>query len=238
MRKPKYIGVYSDNTSGRNKGGAITVRQFYFVWLFEDGNYAVQKLDKSLVPRGPVKLVSPQALKAGFHAENSILAAPMSTPDFRQIIQPREERAAELNDETLRELEKARKAKQVENDLRNNFNKALRALNRPRDRKGALAAIEQLAAVKDGIVPAHKHMFRDFGVSLRKKSLPEQALMCARRAVELAPEDDHAHFNMARILSILGLYGEARAHLRKAMAIDSSEKVYKKLDDYIQKEVN
>lgn len=235
MRTPRFLGVYSEKAPGKS-GPLIAGKIFYFVWKLENASFVMQKLDKSLAPTGPLRLVTQERLDSSYMSEPSILAAPISTPDFRQlnIDQEKGHKAAALTDDTLAELEKARKTKQVEMDLRSSFDKALRALSRPRDRKGALAAIEQLANATNGIVPAHKHMFRDFGVSLRKKSLPKLALQCAKRVVELSPNDDHAHFNIARILNILGMKEEAAAHVRKAIELDKSETVYRKLQTYIE----
>ena len=93
---------------------------------------------------------------------------------------------------------------------------------------------EQLAQTKDGIIPAHKHMFRDFGVRLRQNSQPDLALLFSRKAVELAPEDDHAHFNLARILCSLGLYDEAATHIGTALSMSSGEPLYFKLLEHIR----
>lgn len=234
MRNPKFLGVYSKKSSGGKKS-AYPAGPFYFVWELGNGVYAAQELDRAFVPRGKPQALSAIQLRDAYRLEPSMLAAPVSTPDFRHLqTVPRAHEATELNDTTLLELEKARKARQLENDLRDSFSKALRALNRPRDRKGALAALEQLASTTEGIVPAHKHMFRDFGVSLRKKALPQLALLCAKKAIELAPNDDHAHFNMARILHILNLNDEAIAHLNMAIRLDDKEPVYRKLRDWIR----
>lgn len=237
MRNPKFLGVYSGRSLGRGPDGKAAKR-FYFVWDLDSACFAAQALDNSFTPVEKPRLLSQAQLKASLKLEPGILAAPLSLPDFRGIQQPAKPkaRASELNDAAILELEKARKAKQVEMDLRNNFDKAMRALSRPRDRKGALAAIGQIVEMTEGIVPSHKHMFRDFGVSLRKKSLPELALRCAKRTLELAPNDDHAHFNMARLLSVLGLYDQAEAHLNTAIKLDRNEKIYPKMMAWIKKE--
>lgn len=234
MRKPKFIGVYS-------QGNAMPEarKSLYFAWELPDASYAIQEIDKAFLPRGKPKRINAAMLRANFRSEPSILAAPVSVPNIEAIAPVSRKTAVaatELTDDALAQLDNARKAKQVENDLRNSFSRALRALNRPRDRKGAIAALRQIAETTKGIAPTHKHMFRDFGVSLRKKSLPELALVCARRVLELAPNDDHAHFNMARILSILGMYDEASAHLKAAMKLDASESVYQKLAGHIKQE--
>lgn len=233
MRKPKFLGVYSQN-QGSYVGRAR--KTFYFIWELPDKSYVIQELDPALTATGPQRRITNARLKANFRPEPSILAAPVTSPEPRDFIQPGPEKATELTDGTLARLERARKAKQVETDLRNNFARALSSLNRPRDRKGAIVALEQLARTKKDILPEHKHMFRDFGVSLRKKSLHDIAAICAQRVLELAPNDDHAHFNMARLMLLLGMYDEAVAHLKAAMKLDSSEPVYGRLARYIAEE--
>lgn len=237
MRNAKYSGVYSGKSLTRSPDGK-SLKRFYFVWDLGNSCYAAQALDNSFTPVEKPRLLSAAQLKASLKLEPGILATPLSTPDFRSAGSDTRNRseATELTDASIHELEKARKAKQVETDMRNNFDKAIRALSRPRDRKGALAALNQLAETTEGIVPAHKHMFRDFGVSLRKKSLPELALTCAKRTLELAPNDDHAHFNMARLLGILGLYDEAEAHMQKAMKLDRTEKIYPRMLEWLRNE--
>lgn len=222
MGNSRFLGVYSHKQQRQRK---------YFVWRLADGNYAIQELDASFSAHGSVRGVAADAFGALFRQEPAILAAPVVTPDFRQVERPAAK--VELTDQNLAALERARSIKQVEMDLRNNFDRALRALGRPKDRKGALASLERIAATRKGIQTEHKHMFRDFGVALRKKALPELALACASRAVELSPQDDHARFNMARILGILGRYDDAAAQLGEALRIDPGEKVYKRLERHL-----
>ena len=243
MRQPRYLGVYTE----RPEGGQGRVKPGrsprFFVWELSPADYAIQELDGALEPKSAVRLISAGRLQSGFQLEPSILVAPITLPDIAHAERESEtpgagatRKAAELNDDTLRELENARRAKQVENDLRGSFRKALRGLGRPREREAALAALEQIAGTTDGIVPAHKHMFRDFGVTLRKKDLPDIALRCGLRVLELSPDDDHGHFNLARILCALGAFDQAAAHVEKAMRLDGAEPVYPRMLAHIRRE--
>lgn len=244
MRQPRYLGVYSERPdAGAEASGKPGRRPRFFVWELSPADYAIQELDGALEPNSRVRLISAGRLQSGYQLEPSILVAPITLPDIAnaervpetaETAAPR--KAAELNDDTLRELEIARRAKQIENDLRGSFRKAIRGLARPREREAALEALAQIAETTDGIVPAHKHMFRDFGVTLRKKDLPEIALRCGRRVLELAPDDDHGHFNLARILCALGAWDKAAAHVERAMRLDSAEPVYPRLLAHIRKE--
>lgn len=135
------------------------------------------------------------------------------------------------------DLEAMRKAKMAEARLRETFRQTLLRLRRPRERKAALIALEQLAQSTEDVSTAHKHMFRDFGVSLRQNSQLALALLFSRRVVELAPDDDHAHFNLARILCSLGQFDEAAAHVRTAMNVGGEEPLYFRMLVHIRKEM-
>lgn len=225
MRNPKFLGVYSrKNVKGRK--GRIPS---WFAWSLADGSYAVQPLDQAYTVQGSAESVSAAEFESLFKLEPSILAAPVITPDFSWL----GPRANELEDAKFAALERARKARQLEAGLRENFDKALRALSRPRDKKAALASIERIAETRQGIVKEHKHMFRDFGVALRKKTLIELALTCAARAVDLSPDDDHARFNLARLLGMAGRFDDAYEQLAIAQKLDPAEKVYSRLRKYL-----
>lgn len=134
------------------------------------------------------------------------------------------------------DLQRAHLARLTEDNLRETFRQTLLRLKRPKERQAALAALEQLAQTNENITPGHKHMFRDFGVRLRQNALPDLALLFSRKAVELAPDDDHAHFNLARILCLLGRYDEAASHVRTAIHMDAQEPVYIRMLAHIRKE--
>lgn len=243
MRQPRFLGVYTERPEGgahSSSGGMASRGPRFFVWEISPADYAIQELDGALEPNSKVRLISAERLQNEFQLEPSILVAPITLPDIAHAERERDtaapRKAAELNDNTLRELENTRKAKHVENDLRGSFQKALRGLGRPREREAALTALKQIAETTDGIVPAHKHMFRDFGVTLRKKDLPDIALHCGQRVLELAPDDDHGHFNLARILCALGAYDKAAAHVEKAMRLDAEEPIYPRMLAYIRRQ--
>lgn len=234
MRNPKFLGVYSLKTSTRS--GA---RPKFFIWELPDGSYAAQELDAAMTQRGSARGIPHDGLAKAFVFEPSILAAPVTTPDFRPMIKPVTAQAPaedDASDATLSELERARRVKQLETAMRDGFERAMRALGRQRERKGALAALERIATTRDGIEPEHKFMFRDFGVALRKKKLLDLAITCARRVVELAPHDDHARFNLARALGLAGNYDEAEAQLAAARKLNPKEKIYNRLTEYLRQQ--
>ena len=199
----------------------------------------------------PVDADEPESLKRTDAPTKKEVVTPARTPQLRR--QPGEkDLSAGVTDMPARlplpdtspkgtsrpmDLAAMRKAKRTETRLRETFRQTLLRLKRPRERKAALAALEQLAQSTEDICTAHKHMFRDFGVSLRQNSQLALALLFSRRVVELAPNDDHAHFNLARILCLMGQFDEAAAHVRTAMNMGGEEPLYFRMLVHIRKEM-
>ena len=184
------------------------------------------KADQAPLPFPARKVTGVTAVRYEEAPATTVPAAPAPAATTTQ--------AAQATPKKAYDLEAARKAKVVETKLRETFRQTLLRLKRPRERKAALLALEHLAHTTEGITPSHKHMFRDFGVRLRQNSQPDLALLFTRKAVELAPEDDHAHFNLARILCSLGMYDEAAAHVATALSVSSEEPLYFKLLEHIR----
>ncbi len=240
MQGKTYLGVYSI----RAKDAAARKRLF-FVWADGDGGYIVQLLDGAYQPTGPVRSVNFSVFQGQFVYEPSILAAPLSAgretdaepaPHGGAAHTPPPMDAPASSPPSEAPDKAAEEAKEVESFLRSHFNKAMRRIKRPEERAAALESLKTLADVEEGIVPEHKHMFTDFGITLRKNELLELALSCSRRVLDLAPNDDHAHFNIARILYEMGRVDDAEQHLLAALDLAPEELVYIKMLKYIQKQ--
>ncbi|MBZ2171343.1 tetratricopeptide repeat protein [Nitratidesulfovibrio sp. SRB-5] len=105
---------------------------------------------------------------------------------------------------------------QTERALRADFATALAQLRRG-DRDRAVRALERLAETPGEFVPAHRHMFTDFGINLRKSKLPRIAIRHHLRALDLSPDDSHVHFNIARAYYDMGDMDRAERHLRASL---------------------
>lgn len=69
-------------------------------------------------------------------------------------------------------------------------------------------------------VPAHKHMFTDFAIKLRKINLHDLALQYATKSTTLSPDDSHAFFNVARLYYELGRYEKANDFINKSLELE------------------
>jgi len=205
-----FIGVYSSLlTESSGKRGASKRKQYWFVWDYGDAGYHVQELDAAFQPQGEFLPMDHASFHASFSPEPSILAAPIRRPAPAGPLPQKTEQSAPEHG--------AEEQAAVENHLRAHFGALLLKLRRGDDLPGTLQALRDIAELEEGIVPAHKYMFTDFGINLRKGKLPEIALEHAKRVLALASGDSHAHFNIARIYHALGKLDEAEQHLQAAL---------------------
>ena len=221
--KLRFMGTYSAKQASTTK----RKKEYFFVFRCEiDGSiqYVLQELNDALIPTGNVNTADASILRDYFVHEPNILAMPISKPDFipeklktQKKDQPPIAPKAQIPHVDPEEVREAQ-IRSAELAMRSSFDHAFNNLDNPTIRNQALRTIKKLAAQEEGVAPEHKHMFRDFSIDLRKKKLPEIALLFASKNVKLAPKDDHAHFNLARIYLILERYNEAINEINKAIA--------------------
>ncbi|TVM16854.1 hypothetical protein DPQ33_10590 [Oceanidesulfovibrio indonesiensis] len=132
-----------------------------------------------------------------------------------------------LDEEQLRVIEAERNARAgyglgMSHLKRGNMDKAQELLRR--------------VAVEDGhYIPEHKHMFNEFGVGLRKNQLLDLALLHMRRALSLAPYDEHIYHNMARLYYEKGDKAMAVKHLEKSLELNPEFKESMQFLKYLNK---
>lgn len=247
MQDTSYLGVYS--VCLPNARGQLQKRM-HFVWAEDAGKYRVQALDGAFQPVGSKKLLGPVEFKKNYTHEPSILAVPVSagTP-WRNIAGKQEEQfpqsptvpglagdRAPTSAAPEAPPANAAASKQTEKYLRDFFAKTLKRVRFSKERSAALNSLKTVIEVEEGIVQEHKYMFADFGVALRKNDLLELALACCKRVLDLSPEDDHAHFNIARIFLEMDRLDDAEQHILTAQSLNSAESVYQKMLDHMQTE--
>ena len=213
-----FIGVYSTSSTQRRQGGNTPRKRFWFAWDDLSGGNIVQLLDAAYKPVGEPQPVNGQEFSQRYRLEASIYVTPLSKLEIadKADVRPDGPEGGAGPGETARKMEAAAS---LDRDLRGEFATALLRLQRG-DKASAINTFERLAARREGIVPAHKHMFTDFAVDLRKSRLPAVAFKFYQRALELSPEDSNAYFNMARIMFDLGDYDGTEKHLQQALNLD------------------
>jgi tetratricopeptide (TPR) repeat protein len=86
----------------------------------------------------------------------------------------------------------------------------------------ARMVFERLVVLEAAFSDEHKHLFNEFGISLRKAGLHAEALSYYARAVELCPKDENLHYNMARAAFDMGDAKLAAQHLNDCLKLNSA----------------
>ncbi len=204
----EFVGVYSRTDKQK-------VKSYYFVWSADD-LFSVQKLNAFFQPAEMIKTIDKESFHALFVHEPSINKYPKGKADFVP--------------EKKKELLSSHK---VEESLRELFRKALVRMRRENSLESAMPILDNLTTVEEGITPKHRHMFNDFGIEMRKKKDYPHALAFCKRTLALTNNDDHAHFNVARVLIEMGDYDEAEQHLLTAQFLNPDSRIYKKALEHV-----
>ncbi len=248
MAKAKFIGVYASAKApgARGEGAARGQRRQWFAWEDGWGRFRVQLLDAAFQPVEDPRVVSSEEFKRNFEHQPHILVTPVTQLDVAPPEQE-EERLGDMAPLSFKEQEhiadiplaskleadtgpvaplrpKAgrkdlEQAAELDRQLRSEFAIALARWRRG-DKVTPLKVFEAMCTREEGIIPAHKHMFTDFAIDLRKSSLPALAAQHYQKAVDLAPEDSNAHFNLARICYETGKLDKAEEHLQTALELN------------------
>jgi len=232
-----YIGVYSSIPNARRQGGGTPRKRYWYVWEDPLGGYIVQLLDAAYKPIDEPQPVSAKEFFQDFKLEGNIFVTPLTKLEIADRLgkepvsldTPEEQAKRDSKSETRRRLEEVAA---LDRSLRDEFGTALSRLQRG-EKTLAVNALERLANLREGVVPAHKHAFTDFAINLRKSRLPAVAFKFYQRALELSPEDSNAYFNMARIMFDLGDYDGTQKHLEQALHLDVDFVEARKFLDYL-----
>lgn len=210
---PPIQGVFS--TMETRKVGAGTtqrktkVKQYWLVRQTTTDQAEVQPINEHLIPIGKKRAIAVVTLLERFTPEPDFyiqhpdfLPEPSKTPlDLDEGVA---EAAPPSPPEPLPGLrveiegfELSGTAEDIEKNARAGFGLGLIYLKRGNVEK-AESIFTRLAEMDAPFVPEHKHMFNDFGISLRKQSLLDTALKHYLRALELAGEDENLMHNIAR----------------------------------------
>lgn len=124
---------------------------------------------------------------------------------------------AKGNKSTLSLSEKAQK---LDNALRAEFQVSLNHWYMSK-KNMAMRQFHNIINKEANFVPAHKHMFTDFAIQLRKINQHDLALVAAIRCTKLSPDDSHAFFNVARLFFELGRYEKANEYIDKTLSLEN-----------------
>ncbi|BBD06837.1 tetratricopeptide repeat protein [Desulfovibrio ferrophilus] len=206
------------------------VKQHWLVHELDDGLVEVQPINENLIATGKKRTISTDTLLDRFAPEpdfyiTSEVPEPAtgngSVLDLDEPSAP-EPKAPPVSSggPQIEGFELSGTPEDVEKSARASFGLALTYLKRGNMTK-AVDIFSQLAEAEAPFAPEHKHMFNEFGISLRKERLLDTALKHYLRALDLAPEgDENLHHNIARAYFEKKDIGNAVKFLEQSLKIN------------------
>jgi tetratricopeptide (TPR) repeat protein len=235
----KIKGVFSSQSVtviGTGSTQRKTIQKTF--WLASeqpDGNLEIQPLNTNYVPSGVKKTVEREEFLRKFSPEPEFYVSTVF-PKMQELQATivRGEQHRERGELYSAEFEFTSAVKVDEENVRANFGLGLTYLDRG-ERNKANDIFERLVKLEAAFDAEHKHLFNDFGISLRKNHMLEQAVGYYSRALELTENDDHLHLNVARALYEKGEIEPCLKHLRDCARLNPDLAESRKFWNYLKR---
>lgn len=219
-------GIFSTQAIQKVGTGTTTRRTIQKMYWYVDEDpenptiLEIQPLNKNYVPSGPKRTVGLEELLEKFSPEPEFYVSTVypRLRELNKVIQ-KGERHREKGEIFSAELEFGQALAVDEENIRANFGLGLTYLDRGESNK-ADDIFQRLVRLDAAFDKAHKHLFNEFGINLRKNKMIDQALSYYQRAEELAVRDDNLMFNIARAFFEKKDYKNTMQYLQKALELN------------------
>ncbi len=217
-------GIFS--TQGISKTGTgtttrRTINKTYWTALELDGGLVeVQPLNKHYIPSGPKEQIPRDQFLERYAPEPEFYVSTV-LPAMRDLDKTvRRGEAHRRQGETYSaEFEFGTALKVDEDNVRATFGLALTYLDRG-DQSKAEDLFKRLVNLEAAFETRHKHLFNEFGISLRKGRMHAQAMEYYERALELTDDDENLLVNIARLHYERNDLRRCILHLKEALELN------------------
>lgn len=179
------------NSKGRNK-------KYWLVRETPSEMFKLQAINSKNVPFGIAKLVSSEEFSSDYSLELDYWQKKVrpSMENLEKTVQRGENHRAH-GELYSAEMEYSGALEVDENNVRATFGLGLTYLA-----KGDIAKAQEIFSkvlqLESAFTVEHKHMFNDFGISMRKNGMYSEALQFYNRGLALDNDDENLYFNIAR----------------------------------------
>lgn len=196
-------------------------RHLWYVEEHDDGSYGVRKINPQFVPVGDEEVVDRETLLADYFPEvelynSRIKPAMVSLDKTLDVADGHRER----NEPLSAEMEYSKALDVDETNVRATFGLGLVYLGR-NDREKARLIFDELVEMNGAFELKHKHLFNEFGISLRKSGLFSEAVQYYTRALDLnkdESEDENLCYNVARAYYEMGQWTDCVEYAARTLA--------------------
>jgi len=194
-------GVFSVERMAKIGTGTTAKRvkqtALYYAVQVDDDTIELQGLNPKHVPFGKTEQITKDELL------NDYLPMPQLYKEvignLRQVQKSlaRGDKFRKRGESFTAEYEYANALNLDEQNVRANFGIGLCLLVRDEEEK-AKQVFDRIIKIDSAFEDEHKHLFNEYGMSLRKKKLVGQAVDYYKRALELSDDDENLWYNLAR----------------------------------------
>lgn len=204
-------------------------------WFVEelDGKIEVQPLNANYIPSGKKRFITLEDLIARFQPEPEFYVTTVF-PKMQELAETvdRADTHRSNGENFTAEFEYGNALQVDEENVRANFGLGLTYLDRGETSK-ANNIFERLVKLDAAFDVQHKHLFNEFGISLRKNHMTKQSLEYYNRALDLSGGDDHLYYNIARAYFENKEYTPCVDYLLKAINVNPTFEVVIKFFEWL-----
>lgn len=238
---PKIKGTFSTKLvqeigTGTTKKKVIQTF-LYFAEEKDNGEIGLRVLNENDVPSGDEQIVSKEELLESFTPELEIYTSTVF-PAIQKLNKTlaKADRQRQQGNTFTAEMEYGKALNIDEDNIRANFGIGLCYLDRNEAAK-ATDIFNRLIDLDAAFEKQHKHLFNDFGISLRKNSMFDEAVSFYSKAVGLTDDDENLYFNMARCQYEKGEHEESLKNAEKCLEINPDSSPAQKLVNHLKKRI-
>ncbi len=232
-------GVFSTQAKARVGFGATRKNTAQTVYMYveelEDGRFSIQALNANFTTTGEKQFITRDELLRQYLPEPDVYMK-RYLPAMKELEESVSRGEEHLENKELfsAEYEFKNALRIDEENIRATFGLGLTYLERGEKDKGELV-FKRLGNIEGAFEEAHKHLFNEFGILLRKQGLLDQAMQHYNRAFRLCRNDEHLLYNMSRVLYEKRRRKAALWVLNRAMQLNPSFEEGQELLDALQK---
>jgi Tfp pilus assembly protein PilF len=214
------------------------VLAYFFVQERDDGNIDVQNLTADDKPFGPKTQITREELLSNYMPElqRSMDQKPPATAAEQEVSKfvARGDKFRKRGETFTAEFEYSKALQLDEGNVRANFGIGLCYIDRGENAK-AQEVFERLVHLDAAFESEHKHLFNEFGIALRKSKMNDEAMAYYLRALELSPQDENLHYNIARAAFDKSDNQTAAKHLGACLKLNPTHDEAMKFVDFLRR---
>jgi tetratricopeptide (TPR) repeat protein len=232
------VAVIDREQAKLGMGGSTKVTEraiYYYAEQAEDGGLYIQALNGNFVPAGEKTPVAPEKFVERYKPEPLVYFNKVK-PAMDALQHNLDKGEMHLANNNLDKAEASfKKALAVNSEnVKAIFGLGITYLNggKLEDAGGIFNDIMALNLAFDA---EHTHLFNEFGIKMRKAGMLDKAVEYYGKAIKLNEDDDHLHFNVARIYFELNDCEKAHGSLVKALELNADFIEARKLLKVVEK---